>query len=152
MRRLLRIRELEEEQRRLALEAAAEELRRLEAARAASLRREKSGRALVRASARSGEIVERIAGIEETEMAQVRTGLIVARIEEAEAATDERRREFLEKRVERRQAETLIEENESRERREQERRSQQALDDWHGARLTRRDRAGNAPSAETQKT
>jgi len=43
--------------------------------------------------------------------------------------------EFLEQRVERRQAETLIEETEARDEVVTARRSQQALDDWHRAHL-----------------
>jgi hypothetical protein len=45
------------------------------------------------------------------------------------------REEFLAKRVDRRQAETLIEETEARDAIDRGRRSQQALDDWHRFRL-----------------
>jgi hypothetical protein len=48
------------------------------------------------------------------------------------------REEFLNKRIERRQAETLIEEAKKREAVDQARRSQQSLDDWHRVRLYRR--------------
>ena len=47
------------------------------------------------------------------------------------------RREFLGKRVERRQAETLIGETEAQEAVAAGRRGQQALDDWYGSRLFR---------------
>jgi hypothetical protein len=53
-----------------------------------------------------------------------------------EEVTD-RREEFLLKRVERRQAETLIQEIEAREAIEDGRRGQQALDDWYSSRLYR---------------
>ena len=64
LRRLLRIRELEEEQCRLALEAAIGELSRLEHAMAATAERDRRGRRLVEASARSGELRDRLAGLE----------------------------------------------------------------------------------------
>jgi hypothetical protein len=49
------------------------------------------------------------------------------------------REEFLAKRVERRQAETLIKETEARDAIEAGRRSQQNLDDWFGNRMHRKD-------------
>lgn len=140
LRRLLRIRELEEEQRRLALEAAARELRQLEAARAAARTGERHGRALVRDSALNGELAERVAGLEETEMAQRRGAMLAERIVDAQAATEERRSEFLIKRIERRQAETLVEEGAERARRDDEKRTQQVVDDWYGARFAGQDR------------
>src|ERR1039458_373198 len=66
LRRLLRIRSLEEEQRRLALESAIGELNRLEHALAATAQQDRRGRRLVEVSARSGELPDRLAGPEET--------------------------------------------------------------------------------------
>lgn len=154
MRRLLRIRELEEEQRRLALESATEELRRLEAARAASLALEKCGRALVRSGAHSGEIAERVAGLEETRLAVRRGEVIAGWIVEAQAVTETRRAEFLNKRVERRQAETLVEESEKRDEREGQKHAQRTLDDWYSARLAMRDRPADVqkPSEQREET
>ncbi len=72
LRRLLRIRELEEEQSRLALESALGELNRLEASLAAAVERERRGRRLVKASAQTGELPDRLAGLEETRAADRR--------------------------------------------------------------------------------
>jgi hypothetical protein len=49
----------------------------------------------------------------------------------------DRRQEFLSKRVERRQAETLIAETEAREAIVDGRRTQQSFDDWYSSRLYR---------------
>jgi len=48
-----------------------------------------------------------------------------------------RREDFLGKRVERRQAETLIQETEAQDAVEADRRGQQTLDDWYSSRLYR---------------
>lgn len=52
----------------------------------------------------------------------------------------ERRAEFLERRKERRQVETIIDAEGARRRTEQERRAQRELDDWFGMKQTRRRR------------
>jgi hypothetical protein len=137
LRRLLRIRELEEEQCRLALEAAIGELSRLEHAMAATAERDRRGRRLVEASARSGELRDRLAGLEETRAANRLVEVLAPRIENWQAETGRLREAFIEKRVERRQAETLIGETEARDAIESGRRSQQALDDWFRSRLHR---------------
>lgn len=139
MRQLLQLLQLEEEQRREALEAALGELRRLERARALAAERERRGRRLVVASAGSGDGTDRLAGLEETRAGARRCAALMPRIAAAEVEVEARREEFLAKRVERRQAETLVEETEAREARESERRGQQALDDWY---LNRRRRDG----------
>ena len=65
LRRLLGIRNIEEEQSRLALESALAELNRLERALAAAAERDLRGRRLVETSARTGELADRLAGLEE---------------------------------------------------------------------------------------
>lgn len=131
LRRLLRVLELEEEQRHRALEAAAGELRRLQKAHANAEEREHGGRAMVAAGAWNGILLDRLAGMEETRMARRAAAALRERIKETEHAVAERRVEYLAKRVERRQAETLIREAETREAVEGERRGQQRLDDWY---------------------
>lgn len=140
LRRLLRIRELEEEQNRQALESAMGELHRLEAALDASHERERRGRGLVTASARGGALQDRWAGVEESRAAGSYAAALGPMIAEAEQDVVRVRAEFLGKRVERRQAETLIEEAEAREAVEAARRGQQALDDWHSSRRHRQER------------
>jgi hypothetical protein len=137
LRRLLQIRDIEEEQSRLALESALGELNRLENARVAAVERERRGRSLVLASARTGELPDRLAGFEETRSAGRHAVALRPRIGAKEEDVAALRREFLAKRVERRQAETLIQETEAEEAIAAGRRGQQALDDWYGSRLYR---------------
>jgi flagellar biosynthesis chaperone FliJ len=137
LRRLLNIRSIEEEQSRLALESALGELRRLEEALAAAFERDRLGRRLVEISARNGELPDRLAGLEETRAASRHAAALGPRIAEAELDVLGMREEFLSKRIERRQAETLIEETEAREALDAGRRGQQSLDDWYGNRMHR---------------
>lgn len=137
LRRLLRIRDLEEEQCRLALESSIGELNRLQSALANTAERDRRGRRLVQASVQTGEFQDRLAGLEETRAADRIVAVLEPRIEAMEAEVAERRRGFLAKRMERRQAETLIQASEAEEAVEAGRRSQLALDDWYGSRLYR---------------
>jgi hypothetical protein len=137
LRRLLHIRGLEEEQKRLALESALGELSRLEHALTAAAERECRGRRLVEESVRTGQLPDRLAGFEETGSALRHTAALVPRIETMEDDVAAYRSEFISKRVERRQAETLIEEAEAQEAIASGRRSQQVLDGWYGSRLYR---------------
>ncbi len=138
LRRLLRVRQLEEEQHRLALETALADLRRLQESLARSQQRERLGRQLVTASCRTGEIADRVAGVEESRSALRQAGLLEKGIANASERVGELREVFLSTRVERRQAETVIEETETRDALEATRRSQQDLDDWHRTRGSRR--------------
>lgn len=135
LRRVLRIRDLEEEQGRLALESALAGLRRLEHARASAVERDRRGRRLVEASAHTGELPDRLAGLEETRTAERLALALAPMIVEAQQEVTALREQYLAKRVERRQAETLIREAEVRDAEEAGRRGQQALDDWFGNRL-----------------
>ena len=137
LRRLLRIRDIEEEQSRLALESALSQLNRLEHALAATAERDRRGRRLVDASARTGELPDRLAGIEETRAAKRHAAVLTPRIAAVRLNVSALRQQFLMKRVERRQAEALIQETEARDAVEANRRSQQALDDWYRNRLHR---------------
>jgi flagellar biosynthesis chaperone FliJ len=137
LRRLLRIRELEEEQNRLALESAVGELNRLEQALTAAYERERQGRRLVETSARSNQMLDRLAGLEEARSAGVHAIALGPRIDSKQEEVEARRREFLAKRVERRQAETLIEETRVRDAIDSDRRGQQSLDDWFSSRQYR---------------
>lgn len=138
MQRLLRVRDLEEEQRRLALESALGELDGLKRARDAAGARERQGRALVCAAVQSGEVGDRQAGHVEAEAASRLSRALARRIAATEIETARLRQEFLEKRVECRQAETLIEESEAKKAAESGRRGQQTIDDWYGSRKHRK--------------
>jgi flagellar export protein FliJ len=131
LRRLLRVLEIEEEQSRLALESAQGELARLERLLKVARMRERSGRDLVVASASSGELTDRLAGIAETAAAQQRAIALELRIVNVQADVSTLREAFLSKRVERRQAETLITETEAKDAAVSGRRNQQSLDDWY---------------------
>jgi flagellar biosynthesis chaperone FliJ len=141
LRRLLRVRELEEEQLQLALQTAEADVHRLEVALAATVERERRGRRLIEASARGGELHDRMVGIEEMRAADRYRAALKPRVEAARQLVALRRQEFMNKRIERRQAETLIKETEARDLIEAGRRGQQTLDDWYGSKLHRKDDA-----------
>lgn len=153
LRRLLRIRDLEEEQARLALNSALGDLHTLQHALAVTVERYRRGRRLVDESAKTGELPDRVAGIEETRTADRFSHALAPRIADAEQDVAALREAYLAKRVERRQAGTLIEEAEARDALETDRRSQQALDDWFRNRLYRAgeetDAAGPADAGES---
>jgi hypothetical protein len=139
MRRLLRIRDLEEEQSRLTLESALGELRNLESVLGAVQLLDRRGRRLFKTSVRSGELPDRLAGLAEVSTAKRHAAVLTPRIAKAELDVAALRELFLSKRVERRQAETLIRETEAEDAIEDGRRSQQAMDDWYGSRLYRQE-------------
>jgi flagellar biosynthesis chaperone FliJ len=134
LRRLLQLRCLEEEQSRTALESAHAEVHRLERALEAAGERNRRGRQLVHQAARTGELIDRIAGIEEGRAA-VRLGVMLeAAIVQSKHSADIHREKFQSTRTERRQVETLISDAEAAEALDRDRRSQQSLDDWYGSR------------------
>ncbi len=145
MRRLLQVLEIQEEACRASMESARVELRVLNQALARSVERGRGGLRLVAASAATGDITDRIAGVEETHVAKRIAAALAPRIAESEVAVNARQREFLGKRIERRQTETLIEEGEALESMKAGRRAQRNLDDWF---LSRRPASGEARSNE----
>jgi ABC-type Zn uptake system ZnuABC Zn-binding protein ZnuA len=130
MRRLLRVLEIQEDQYQAALASALADLKRLEEAMAATAKRDRRGRRLVAASASTGELADRLAGLEETRTAIRHAAALTPRITEARLTAGARQREFLSKRIERRQAETLIRKTEAEDNLGAGRRAQQGLDDW----------------------
>jgi len=130
MRRLLQVLEIQEEECRAAMELARAELRQLNQALTWNMARERGGRRLVADSAVTGEIADRIAGMEEARTATRIAAALGQRIAEAQLAVNARQHEFLGRRVERLQTKTLIEEAEAVDRTEAARRSQRDLDDW----------------------
>lgn len=126
---------VQEEQYRVALDAALAELRRLEEALKATEEQERRGRQLVWASAATGELADRLAGLEESHAARRCVAVLTPKIAKSEADVGERRREFLLKRVERRKAETVIEKTEAEDAIVEGRRGQRELDDWFLAKM-----------------
>jgi flagellar export protein FliJ len=130
MLRLLRIRELEEEQNRAALESALGELNRLEHALESTLEWERTGRRMVAESTVTGVIADRLLGLLESRAAAQRSVQLAEQIAEATEEISIRRDALLRKRVERRQAETLVDEARAQQAVETLRREQHSLDDW----------------------
>jgi hypothetical protein len=91
----------------------------------------------VSSSAATGELADRLAGLEETRLAERLALRLTPRIADADGDVANVREDYLARRVERRQAETLIQEAEARDALDADRKSQQALDDWFGNRLHR---------------
>jgi hypothetical protein len=153
LRRMLHIRGLEEEQSRLALESALGEMNRIRLALVETGERDRRGRRLVESSVRTGQLLDRLTGLEEGRAASRLAAALLPRIEAMEERVTEERQAFLAKRVERRQAETLIRETEARDAAEDGRRGQQALDEWYRSRLYRDEgETSEAGSVETGST
>jgi len=134
LRRLLGVRSLEEEQHRASLESALAELHALERALALARARERGGRAGVASSASDTDPAGRIAALAESSSAARHAATLASRISAAEQEADRLRQQFLLKRLERRQAETLIREEEGRDAVQAERRTQQHADDRFSSR------------------
>lgn len=128
--RLLRVRGLEEEQHRLALEAELARLHRAESELEMCKVRERRGRALLR----SPDALDRAIAAVELEAARRRIVFLEHRRAEAEREAAGLRAAFLEKRMERRQAETLVEGARAAQEVQGRQRAQQQLDEWHAAR------------------
>ena len=133
LRRLLHVRAMEEEQQRLALESALGELHALEDALSAARARDRAGRALLNLSFQASEPIDRTAAQVEVQSAVRRAAFLKPRIAAAETAASRARQAFLDKRLERRQAQTLIEQAEARDAVEFARRGQQSLDETYGS-------------------
>lgn len=140
LKRLLRVLELEEEQCLGVMEEAMAELRRLETALAAAGERSRQARLMVVNSAYSGEFEERLAGLTESAASERLQKALKPHISAAEGFVAEAREAYLAKRIERRQAETLIEEAEAREKVENNRKAQASLDEWYLSKPRSRER------------
>ena len=122
---------MEEEMRRRGLESAQGELAQLQTALKAARQKERRGRKLVNSGVLSEVLPDRLAGLEEVH-AGIRLGSFLQQhIEVATLQVNERREEYLAKRLERRQAEALIEAAEATDKVDANRKSQQALDEWY---------------------
>lgn len=147
LRRLLGVRNLEEEQHRASLESALAELHALEHALVIARARERDGRARVSSSASETDPAGRVAALVESSSAARHAAALASRISVAEQEAERLRRQFLSKRLERRQAETLIREEEARDAVQAERRAQQHADDWFSSRAERGKASPKAVSA-----
>lgn len=134
MRRLLHIRELEEEQCRLQLDGEVGELRRLEGAIRVVTQRDRIARASVTSGIENDILTDRVAGLEESSRASRLSELLVERANAIEQSAEELRRSLLLRRTDRLQIETLIQDAAAKNITETGRRIQQTLDDWHNTR------------------
>ncbi len=137
LRRLLQIRDLEEEQSRVAVESARLRLHDLEGRLKVVCSRERQGRDLVETSVRTGELTDRQAGAIEVETARRQGAALEPRIVAGRREAAQLQEAYLVKRVERRQAQTLVERIEAQEAAEDVRREQGNLDDWFRGRKYR---------------
>ncbi len=130
VRRLLHVREMEEQESQTALRSAFGEHKRLQAALAAAQTRERNGRSLVAASAATGEQADRVAALEEIRCARRHAAILEPKIRAAEQIVALRRQELLAKSVERRQVEQIVRVAQAEEAREADRNAQREIDDW----------------------
>lgn len=134
LKRLHSIRAAEEQQCRTQMNLALAELRRLEDALENSRERLRRARALFTRGVRSGAVEDRIAGSEETALADRLAKVFVERIRMATEHFTQLRAEFLAKRIQRRQVETLLDAARAQKLMESNRKSQLALDEWFRSR------------------
>jgi hypothetical protein len=137
LRRLLRVRTLEEEQQRLALESIHSELHALEHALVLARETERRGRSRLRSSSPASDPADRIAALVESSSGARRAAALRPRIASTEQETARIRQQYFEKRTERRQAETLIREREALDAMEADRRTQHGLDNWFSSQAQR---------------
>lgn len=132
LKRLARLRELEEEQSRLELEYAARQRAEVaDGVNAAAEARAAGRRSFVRGVV-EGDGLERVVGLTTMRQAEGRRTALLPYLAEADRQLALQRDEYLMRRTERRQVETLMAEQRAEEEREAARRAQQMLDDWYG--------------------
>jgi flagellar export protein FliJ len=131
--RLLDIRYAEERQSRNLMESAVLELRSLEKISEDTHKRRKDARALITTSLGTGDGLDRIAALEEMAISERVAIALQKKIVAIELQVERLRQDFLAKRTERRQVETLIDHAKAQEAIESKRRAQTAMDDWYRA-------------------
>jgi len=129
--RLLGIRKAEERCSQTEMETAIAELQHLQSAYAMADERGKRARTLFASNAHTGELMDRIAGLQEMTTVGRLQRTLVKMIEMAEEKAENKRRETLARRLARRQVEIVVDTKLAQARAEANRKSQSALDDWH---------------------
>lgn len=146
--RLLGIRTAEERHRRTLVELATAELHCVEDALKSALERTRLGRERIVSGILADESTDRIAGLEEiAASARIQTALL-DKIESVEDQVANLRRDLLAKRIERRQAETLVNTARARDALEAGRKGQLELDDWYRTRKIRERRTASQAGHE----
>lgn len=142
--RLLGIRKAEEECSQTELETAIVELQHLESAYATAHERGKRARTLLASSAQTGELMDRVASLQEMTTVGRLQRMLVEMIDTAKEKAENKRREMLATRLARRQVETLVDTKLARAREAANRKTQSALDDWHRSQREPQKRKANA--------
>ena len=132
--RLLRLRELEEELSRQSLELAVTERRQVQREMEAARSCEVQGRANFVGGLGEADSAGRVGGTLEMEFARRRQLALRPLMDAADERVSRQREEFLHRRMERRQVETLVANQRTAADVEAGRRAQQMLDDWYGRR------------------
>jgi len=141
LRHLIQLRQIEEERQASVLEASTAQLRQLNEALKQTRIREAAGRGLVEKSIQTGETQDRLAGLAEIASATRARNIVMRWKHQAEENLEGIRQHYIAKRIETRQAETLLRAASESEAQEQQRRGQSALDEWH--RMVHRGPVGN---------
>ncbi len=131
LQRLLTIRRAEEGCSQSEMERAVREQQHLEAAQATAQERRRCASALVSSSAQTGELMDRVAGLQEMKTSDRLRRMFREKIDEARMDTQHKRQELLARRLARRQVETLIDAKLAQSKVDSTRKTQSALDDWH---------------------
>lgn len=123
------------------MESALAKLRILQNEWTAASKRMRQARVLIASSVQTGEQVDRIAALQEMTEAEHRREGLEEKIAATEAEVTSSRQEYLVKRIERRQVESLLDAERARLAVESNRKSQSMLDDWHLPRTARMSKA-----------
>lgn len=134
LRRLCDLRRIEELNQAAQLEQARSELQRVEQALREAEVRKSAGRGLFNQGAGSGDLDDRIAGLEEIASATRLTGFLRALRSSAENLVRRTEAEYLLKRAQRSQVETLLRLESEREAAAAQKQNQSLLDEWHRSR------------------
>lgn len=132
--RLLRLRELEEEQSRRRLEAATRQLSQIELAMESAVQRQVQSRENFLAAVTENDVQRRVGSILDMGQGVQHQRHIEPTLRAIEIEVVSQRAEFLSKRTYRQQVETLIANARQRADADTTRRAQQMLDDWYGRR------------------
>jgi flagellar biosynthesis chaperone FliJ len=130
LQRLFRLRRLEEETERMAVELAAVARNRIEGEAIAEQVCERDSRRELHRQIANIDTLMRAAAASAMEDAVARRRLIHERLQVAEATVEHLRNAMLRRRMERQQVESLLEKETTRVREQDLRRAQQLLDDW----------------------
>jgi flagellar export protein FliJ len=131
LKRLHVVRKAQERQCRTLMEMALADQYRLQEKLKAVHKRRVWARTLLAASVMSGEVDDRLACLEEIGACERLSAVVKKKVEAAEQQVLKLRQEYLAKRIERRQVESLLETAQIKETAEANRKEQKLLDEWH---------------------